>query len=65
MKDPDLVFQHRDAKAAENSLQNHSRDREQAERLNDLTIFNAPNPERESDGEQSDGRSDQAMRVLK
>src|SRR5437764_15485396 len=64
MKDSDLVFQHRHAQAAQNSLQNHSGNCDQTERLDCRPLFGSPKPDRENNGEKSDRRRDQAMGVL-
>src|SRR2546423_1787395 len=64
VKDSDFIFQHRDAQAAENSLQNHTSNGDQTKCLNRLSIFGSPNPNREDDGEKSDRRRNQAMGVL-
>ena len=39
VKNSDLILEHRDAQPAENSLQNHTADRDQTESANPLSIF--------------------------
>src|SRR2546430_8048860 len=65
VKDSDLVFQHGDAKAAQNSLQNHAANCDQTERLDCRPLFGSPKPDCENDGEKSDSRCNQAMSMLK
>src|SRR5437879_13536508 len=42
VKDSDLIFQHGDAEAAENYLQNHSRNRTQTKRIDRCAIDTSP-----------------------
>src|SRR4051812_5218545 len=65
MENSDLVFQHRHAQSAENALQNNGAERAPAEIAHPTAGINSPDPDRENDGEKSDGRRDQPMSVLK
>src|SRR5213596_2564724 len=64
VKDPDLIFHHRDSKTAQNSLQNHTDHRNHAQAAEPSAIFAHPQPYGENDREKSDQRTHQSMRVL-
>ena len=64
VKDPDLIFHHRDSKTAQNSLQNHTDNRDDAQVTDPSPIFAQPKPHGEDDREKSDQRTHQSMRVL-
>src|SRR6476660_5103405 len=64
VKDPDLIFHHRNSKTAQNSLQNHTDNRDDAQVADPSPIFAQPKPRSEDDREKSDERTHQSMRVL-
>src|SRR5882724_3073932 len=64
VKDADLVFHHRDSKTAQNSLQNHTDNRNHAQAADPSPVFAQPKPHGQDDGEKSDQRTHQSMRVL-
>ena len=51
MKDADFVLQHRDTQATENSLQDYTGKRNQAEIADPAAAFAAPKPDRQNDRE--------------
>src|SRR4029077_14051848 len=64
MKDADLIFHHRDSKTAQNSLQNHTDNRDHAQAADPSSIFAQPKPHGEDDCKKSNQRAHQSMRVL-
>jgi len=49
VKNSDLVFQHRHAQTAEDTLQNHCGNRNYPKIANPLSLFITPEPDREDD----------------
>src|SRR5437762_13973294 len=64
VKDADLIFHHRYAKTAQNSLQNHTDNCDHAQVANPSPVVAQPEPHRQDDGEKSDQRTHQSMRML-
>src|SRR3954453_15848746 len=64
MKDPDLIFHHRDSKTAENSLQNHTGNGDHAQTADPSPLVAQPKPYGQDDREKSDQRTQQTMRLL-
>ena len=65
MKDPDLIFHHGNAKAAEDSLEDDSGKRNHAEAAHPPPVVAQPQPRGENDRKKSHERTHQTMRVLK
>jgi len=64
VKDADFVFQHGDSESAEHALQDHRAERDYSKITNPVSRFAAPEPDRQDDRQESNCRSDQAVRVL-
>ena len=64
VKNADLIFHHRDSKTAQNSLQNHTDNRDHAQAADPSPVVAQPKPHREDDRKKSDQRTHQSMRVL-
>ena len=64
VKDADLIFHHRDSKTAQNSLQNHTDNRDHAQATDPSPVVAQPKPHSKDDRENSDQRTHQSMRVL-
>jgi hypothetical protein len=64
VKDADLIFHHGHAKTAQNSLQNHTDNRDHAQAADPSSVFAQPKPHGEDDREKSNQRTHQSMRVL-
>src|SRR6185369_10551211 len=64
VKDADLIFHHRDSKTAQNSLQNHADNRDDAQAADPPPVVAYPKPRGEDDREETDQRTHQSMRVL-
>src|SRR6476661_1595262 len=65
VKDADLIFHHRDSKTTQNSLQNHTDNRDHAQAADPSPVFAQPKPDSQDDREKSDQGTHQSMGVLK